>query len=41
VKDVPILAQGLPAVIMEGLSAVIFIRRLSCPPFLWRSGGMF
>ena len=57
VKDLPILAQGLPAVrleglpavrlaslpavLLEGLPAVIFIRCISCPPFLWRSGGVF
>jgi hypothetical protein len=29
VKDLPILAQGLPAVFVEGLPAVLFIRRPS------------
>jgi len=32
VKDLPILAQSLPA-------SGWFIRRLFYPPFLWRAGG--
>jgi len=31
---------GFPAVFMTGLPAVLFIRRLSYPPSLWRSGGV-
>jgi len=32
VKDLPILAPSLPAVILAGLPAVLLVRRLSCPP---------
>jgi len=35
-----VLLEGLPAVLLADLSAVIFTRRLSCPPSLWRSGGL-
>ena len=39
-KDLPILAQGLPAVILEGLPTVFFIRRPFYPLVVWRSGGL-
>ena len=31
---------GLSAVFLEGLPAVFLVRRLSCPPSFWRSGGL-
>jgi len=34
----PISAQGLPAVLLEGLSAVIFIRHLFYPPSFLSAG---
>jgi len=40
VKDVPISAQGLPAIRWEGLPASgWFTRRSFYPPSLWRIGG--
>jgi len=40
-KGLPaVFLEGLSAVFLEGLSAVFFIRRFSCPPSLWRGGGL-
>ena len=41
-KDLPILAQSLPAVCQAGLSAVFFTRLGRVyPPVVWRNAGQF